>query len=220
MVRVRQARPVPRRSQAARALPLLFYRWDSWSRATRQPSIQPMMVLSSTSMDKVRSMDLLPHQAAADERHRPRHQARTRDGHATMYEGSEVTAVSDARPQPTSSGNGFDLNFENTPVATVAKVVLGDILGVGYTIDPRVQGNRQPCLGAPGAEVRHCLRARERLAVKRRGADPRHGGISPDFRSTTPSAPAMSTRRVKIQSRATAFRSCRCNMCRRRHCSS
>ncbi len=51
-----------------------------------------------------------------------------------------MTTVSDERPQPTSSGSGFDLNFENTPVATVAKVVLGDILGVGYTIDPRVQG--------------------------------------------------------------------------------
>jgi general secretion pathway protein D len=39
----------------------------------------------------------------------------------------------------TSSG-GYDLNFENTPVATVAKVVLGDILNTGYVIDPRVQG--------------------------------------------------------------------------------
>ena len=39
-----------------------------------------------------------------------------------------------------SVGDGFDLNFENTPVATIAKVVLGDILGVGYVIDPRVQG--------------------------------------------------------------------------------
>ena len=57
-----------------------------------------------------------------------------------MFEGTEVSAVSDQRPQPTASGSGFDLNFENTPVATVAKVVLGDILGVGYTIDPRVQG--------------------------------------------------------------------------------
>ena len=57
-----------------------------------------------------------------------------------MYDGSDVTAVADARPQPASNGNGFDLNFESTPVATVAKVVLGDILHVGYTIDPRVQG--------------------------------------------------------------------------------
>jgi general secretion pathway protein D len=39
-----------------------------------------------------------------------------------------------------SAGEGYDLNFENAPVTTVAKVILGDILGVGYTIDPRVQG--------------------------------------------------------------------------------
>ena len=32
------------------------------------------------------------------------------------------------------------MNFENTPVATVAKAILGDILRTGYTIDPRVQG--------------------------------------------------------------------------------
>ncbi|MGJ5134544.1 type II secretion system secretin GspD [Bradyrhizobium oligotrophicum] len=43
-----------------------------------------------------------------------------------------------AHSQPV--GNGFELNFENTPIATVAKVVLGDVLGVGYTIDPRIQG--------------------------------------------------------------------------------
>ena len=29
------------------------------------------------------------------------------------------------------------------PVASVAKVVLGDMLGVGYVIDPRVQGTDQ-----------------------------------------------------------------------------
>src|SRR5580700_4587020 len=63
-----------------------------------------------------------------------------RAGTAAIYEGTDVTAGCDDRPQPTPSGNGFDLNFENTPVATVAKVVLGDIMQVGYTIDPRVQG--------------------------------------------------------------------------------
>jgi hypothetical protein len=57
-----------------------------------------------------------------------------------VFEGTAVTTVSEERPQPVSSGSGFDLNFENTPVATVAKVVLGDIMGTGYTIDPRVQG--------------------------------------------------------------------------------
>ncbi|TAI64282.1 type II secretion system protein GspD [Bradyrhizobium sp. Leo170] len=89
--------------------------------------------------DKVRSLDLLPRQSqpvnalgAAG--------AQNGSVRAAMYEGAEVTAVSDERLQPTANGNGFDLNFENTPVATVAKVVLGDILHVGYTIDPRVQG--------------------------------------------------------------------------------
>jgi len=62
-------------------------------------------------------------------------------GRATVYEGTEITDVADARMPPiAASGGGYDLNFENTPVATVAKVVLGDILGTGYAIDPRVQG--------------------------------------------------------------------------------
>ena len=89
-------------------------------------------------LDKVRSLDIMPRQP------QPVNAATTTSGQRSsqpvMFEGTEVTAVSDERPQPTASGNGFDLNFENTPVATVAKVVLGDILGVGYTIDPRVQG--------------------------------------------------------------------------------
>ena len=92
-------------------------------------------------MDKVRSLDLLPHQPQpVNGGTATSGQNRGGSGRPAMYEGTEVTAVSDERPQPASSGNGFDLNFENTPVATVAKVVLGDILGVGYTIDPRVQG--------------------------------------------------------------------------------
>ena len=40
----------------------------------------------------------------------------------------------------TGGGEGYELNFENTPIAMVAKAVLGDILGVGYAVDPRVQG--------------------------------------------------------------------------------
>src|SRR6266481_3413583 len=88
-------------------------------------------------LDKVRSLDTLPRypqQASAAEanvgqRSRP-----------VMFEGTEVSDVAETRPQPVATGNGFELNFENTPVATVAKVVLGDILQTGYTIDPRVQG--------------------------------------------------------------------------------
>jgi general secretion pathway protein D len=88
-------------------------------------------------LDKVRSLDILPRQpqqvnaVAANTGQR---------GRPAVFEGTAVTTVSEERPQPVSSGSGFDLNFENTPVATVAKVVLGDIMGTGYTIDPRVQG--------------------------------------------------------------------------------
>lgn len=90
------------------------------------------------ALDKVRSLDLTPAQPQ-------RVAAATTGGsgqrsQAAVFEGTEITAASDRRPMPSSSGNGFDLNFENTPVGTVAKVVLGDIMGVGYTIDPRVQG--------------------------------------------------------------------------------
>ncbi|WJR79984.1 type II secretion system secretin GspD [Bradyrhizobium sp. NP1] len=89
-------------------------------------------------LDKVRSLDIMPRrtelvnsvQSNAGER-----------GRAAVFEGTEISDIPEVRMQRTAaSGNGYDLNFENTPIATVAKVVLGDILGTGYTIDPRVQG--------------------------------------------------------------------------------
>lgn len=88
-------------------------------------------------LDKVRSLDILPRQSQQVSASQPNGGPR---GRAAVYDGTEVTDIPEIRPQPIASGNGFDLNFENTPVATVAKVVLGDILGTGYTIDPRVQG--------------------------------------------------------------------------------
>ena len=51
--------------------------------------------------------------------------------------------------QPAPNGEGFELNFENTPVTGVVKVVLGDILGLGYLIDPRVQGTVTLASGRP-----------------------------------------------------------------------
>ena len=88
-------------------------------------------------LDKVRSLDTLPRypQPAGG----PATNAGPR-GQPAVFQGVEVTDIAEARPQPVTSGSGFELNFENTPVATVAKVVLGDILQTGYTIDPRVQG--------------------------------------------------------------------------------
>jgi general secretion pathway protein D len=87
--------------------------------------------------DKVRSLDILPRQPQQVNNVDTTSSARARPA---VYEGVVVSDVSEDRPQPVASGNGFDLNFENTPITTVAKVVLGDILGTGYTIDPRVQG--------------------------------------------------------------------------------
>jgi general secretion pathway protein D len=46
-------------------------------------------------------------------------------------------------------GGGYTLNFEDSPVANVAKAVLGDILGVGYVIDPRAQGTITLSSGRP-----------------------------------------------------------------------
>jgi general secretion pathway protein D len=91
-------------------------------------------------MDKVRSLDLQPRQSQPVDASTGTSGQSKSGSRPAMYEGTDITAVSDERPQPAASGKGFDLNFENTPVTTVAKVVLGDILGVGYTIDPRVQG--------------------------------------------------------------------------------
>jgi general secretion pathway protein D len=92
--------------------------------------------------DRIRALDLLPRHPqtgeAAQQNSRPQ---------AKVYEGRvEPTA---AREQASSGGDGYELNFENTPVATVAKVILGDILGVGYTIDPRVQGTISLASGRP-----------------------------------------------------------------------
>ncbi len=62
--------------------------------------------------------------------------------------GPETTG---ALPAKTDRGaaKGYDINFENTPVSTVAKTILGDILGAGYTIDPRVQGTVSLASGRP-----------------------------------------------------------------------
>ncbi|TMJ54898.1 MAG: type II secretion system protein GspD, partial [Alphaproteobacteria bacterium] len=88
-------------------------------------------------LDKVRSVDITPRQTQAVASTQNNAGAR---GRAAVFEGTEIADVGDApvRSQPT--GNGYDLNFESAPIATVAKVVLGDIMNTNYVIDPRVQG--------------------------------------------------------------------------------
>lgn len=96
-------------------------------------------------MDRVRSIDLLPRF--------PKEVATTNAGGTeTVKRGVFPTSASStesgsAAPdgtraplQAAPAGDGYELNFDNAPIATVAKTILGETLGLGYTIDPRVQG--------------------------------------------------------------------------------
>jgi general secretion pathway protein D len=98
-------------------------------------------------MDRVRSLDLLPRFPAPTETASPNAPHPSR---AAVFPGADQDPVSVvARAEAPSSGDGYDLNFENAPVSTIAKVILGDILGTGYTIDPRVQGTVSLASGRP-----------------------------------------------------------------------
>jgi general secretion pathway protein D len=100
--------------------------------------------------DKVRAIDLLPRF--------PKPTGTTSTGPAggsapATYFG---TASGTAGPSPgvvgaqqASDSDGYELNFENTPVTGVVKVVLGDILQLGYLVDPRVQGTVTLASGRP-----------------------------------------------------------------------
>ena len=67
---------------------------------------------------------------------------------AVVADASQAPAPDGASPADDGK-DGFTLNFENSPIANVAKVVLGDILGVGYVIDPRAQGTISLSSGRP-----------------------------------------------------------------------
>jgi general secretion pathway protein D len=92
------------------------------------------------NFDKIRALDLTPRTP------QPVGQEPSPTGmqQPVVYQAASepVLAHIDARDRaaPGKSDDGYELNFENTPVTTVAKTILGDILGLGYTIDPRVQG--------------------------------------------------------------------------------
>jgi general secretion pathway protein D len=88
-------------------------------------------------LDKVRSLDILPRQAQNVGAAQPKGGERTR---GAIFEGTEISEIPETRVERAATGSGYDLNFENTPIVTVAKVVLGDILNTGYVVDPRVQG--------------------------------------------------------------------------------
>jgi general secretion pathway protein D len=101
-------------------------------------------------MDHVRSIDLMPRFPRNDNSATPNTASSSRP---TVFTGpGEVTVAQPVHEGAAPNGDAYDLNFENAPVATVAKVILGDILGVGYTIDPRVQGTVTLASGRPVAK--------------------------------------------------------------------
>ena len=63
--------------------------------------------------------------------------------------GGRELALAEVRGGAEAGDGGINLNFENAPIASVAKVILGDALKVGYTIDPRVQGSITLSSGRP-----------------------------------------------------------------------
>jgi general secretion pathway protein D len=97
-------------------------------------------------MDRVRSLDLLPRFPKEVETTDAGGTSRIKSGVYSASTGSPSTvdqsASTDPRPafQAAPSGEGYELNFDNAPIATVAKTILGETLNLGYTIDPRVQG--------------------------------------------------------------------------------
>ncbi|MFG1347096.1 type II secretion system secretin GspD [Xanthobacter autotrophicus DSM 431] len=101
--------------------------------------------------DQVRQLDLMPRQTSAVPP-----PASPEDSRAAV----EYVAPAAAPAVATGSldaagavagvgGDGYDLNFDNAPLPTVAKVVLGDILSQAYVIDPRVQGTISLSSGRP-----------------------------------------------------------------------
>lgn len=97
-------------------------------------------------VDRIKGLDLSPRA--------PRNEANGSIGapRAAVPEIYTATAAAGDTPRGRDSASGdegFDLNFENAPITTVAKVILGDILRTGYTIDPRVLGTVTLASGRP-----------------------------------------------------------------------
>jgi len=98
--------------------------------------------------DQIREVDLSPRfpqrirGAGEDSKRGPRAREYLGDGippsgqPVSSRQGDPITTGS----TNATSNKGYEINFENTPVPTVAKAVLGDILGIPYVIDPRVKG--------------------------------------------------------------------------------
>jgi general secretion pathway protein D len=108
--------------------------------------------------DRIRALDILPRSpqpvdpAAQSTGPRAKPMIYTGTLPASAEAGSRASLSSGAGSGTGSGaagGEGYELNFENTPIQMVAKAVLGDILGLGYSVDPRVQGSISLSSGKP-----------------------------------------------------------------------
>jgi general secretion pathway protein D len=109
------------------------------------------------AFDEVRGLDLSPRQVAGGGTSGPGGGVRaqvyygaqahpaaadTGSGEGGFFGAGAAGAEGTALPEGVEeSADGVSLDFENTPISAVAKVVLGDLLHAGYVIDPRVQGS-------------------------------------------------------------------------------
>jgi general secretion pathway protein D len=118
------------------------------------PDIHDPKQQSPNIVDQIQSIDLLPRNPKTSD---TASLDRSKAARAVVYNGSSenadnAPAVTVEGAQQAASGEGYDLNFDNAPITTVAKVILGDILGVGYVIDPRVRGTITLTSGRPVAK--------------------------------------------------------------------
>jgi general secretion pathway protein D len=101
------------------------------------------------AVDRIRALDLQPRFPQAT----PTADTGMGDARPQLFFGGAEGHPDANRPAPppgaSSNGEGVTLNFEDAPISAVAKVILGDILGVGYSVDPRVQGTVSLSSGRP-----------------------------------------------------------------------
>src|SRR5262249_58508347 len=64
----------------------------------------------------------------------------TRTPEPNSREPAREVQIASAQPGAIVPGAGIEMNFEGADIQTVAKTLLGDLLGLNFVIDPRVQG--------------------------------------------------------------------------------
>jgi general secretion pathway protein D len=108
-------------------------------------------------IDRVQTTDLEARRSGLS---KPRPENDTGSGQSPREQiysnGSEDNADPRIGAVPSGASNGiriadkgYDLNFDNADVGSVAKILLGDLLKVGYTVDKRVQGSITLSSGRP-----------------------------------------------------------------------